>query len=39
MEREMRYQFKGDLIPDKKAIIFELEKFEKLLPFIPRNTK
>ncbi|MDQ8501568.1 hypothetical protein Q3F58_13440 [Enterococcus faecium] len=38
-KEEMRYQFKGDLIPDKKAMIFELEKFEELLPFISRNTK
>lgn len=28
-----RYQLKGDLISDKKAMIFELEKFEELLPF------
>ncbi|HFK9612791.1 TPA: hypothetical protein ACG0YN_001904 [Enterococcus faecium] len=38
-KEEMRYQLKGDLIPDKKAMIFELEKFEELSPFIPRNTK
>ncbi|EGO8429616.1 TPA: hypothetical protein ACNKKJ_000989 [Enterococcus faecalis] len=38
-KEEMRYQFKGDLIPDKKAMIFELEKFEELSPFIPRNIK
>jgi hypothetical protein len=25
---EMRYQFKGDLIPGKKAMIFELENLK-----------
>ena len=29
-EEEMRYQLEGELIPDKKAMIFELEKFNEL---------
>ncbi len=32
MKEEMRYQFKGILIPDKKVMIFELDKFQELLP-------
>ena len=38
-KEDMRYQFKGDLIPEKKAMIFELEKFEELLSYSPRNRK
>ena len=29
-KEEMRYQLEGELIPDKKAMIFELEKFNEL---------
>ena len=29
-KEEMRYQLEGEFIPDKKAMIFELEKFNEL---------
>ena len=35
-KEEMRYQLEGELIPDKKAMIFELEKFNEL-PLKSRN--
>lgn len=37
-KEEMRYQFKGDLIPDKRVMIFILDKFEELLPYLTKNS-